>query len=441
MDGAWVAQALHSLADFFRAFHDLFMAVLVGKPRFFNHRASGMEGRRFADRDVSIKRVDDSLGISPAGNRAQGAPIYGRAAAAALMLAGAFAFFPAGPAVPQARVVNYYNWSDYEDPTVLDEFTKETGIRVRYDTFDSNDTLEAKLLAGQSGYDVVVPSAYFLARQIKAGIFQQLDKSKLPNSIYLWPEIAKQLAVYDPGNAYAVNYMWGTTGIGYNVKDAKRILGSDPVIDSWDYIFDPEKIAEFKDCGIHLLDSSDDIMSAGLHYLHLDPNTNDPADLQKVTDLLLKIRPDVRKFHSSEYLNALATGEICLVVGFSGDVKQAQKRAAEAKGGVEIAYSIPREGAQLWFDNLAIPKDAPHPQEALALIDYLIKPEVAAKNTNYVSYANGDLPSLFIDKSILDDRTIYPDAATMSKFYTIIAHDQKTQRLINRLWTRIKTGE
>jgi len=343
--------------------------------------------------------------------------------------------------MPQARVVNYYNWSDYEDPTVLDGFTKETGIAVRYDVFDSNDTLEAKLLAGQSGYDVVVPSAYFLARQIKAGIFQQLDKSKLPNLSYLWPEIAKQLAVYDPGNQYAVNYMWGTTGIGYNVKDTKRILGADAAIDSWDYIFDPEKNAKFKDCGIHLLDSSDDIMSAGLHYLHLDPNTSDPADLQKVTDLLLRIRPYVRKFHSSAYLNALATGEICLVVGFSGDVKQAQKRAAEAKGGVEIAYSIPKEGAQLWFDNLAIPKDAPHPQEALALINYLIKPEVAAKNTNYVSYANGDSPSQYIDKSILDDRTIYPDAATMAKFYTIIAHDQKTQRLINRLWTRIKTGE
>ena len=373
------------------------------------------------------------------GSRAQSAPA--RAAAATLMLAGAIALLSAGPAVPQSRVVNYYNWSDYEDPTVLDEFTKETGITVRYDTFDSNDTLEAKLLAGQSGYDVVVPSAYFLARQIKAGIFQQLDKAKLPNLTYVWPEIAKQLAVYDPGNQYAVNYMWGTTGIGYNVKDAKRILGTDPAIDSWDYIFDPEKIAKFKDCGIHLLDSSDDIMSAGLHYLHLDPNTSDPADLQKVTDQLLKIRPNVRKFHSSEYLNALATGEICLLVGFSGDVKQAQKRAAEAKGGVEIAYSIPKEGAQLWFDNLAIPRDAPHPQEALALINYLIKPEVAAKNTNYVSYANGDLPSQYIDKSILDDRTIYPDAATMTKFYTIIAHDQKTQRLINRLWTRIKTGE
>jgi putrescine transport system substrate-binding protein len=401
-----------------------------------------VEGRRFADRDVSASLVDDLPRVSAAArNRAQGVSDYARAAGAALVLACAFAFFPAEPAVPQARVVNYYNWSDYEDPTVLDEFTKETGIKVRYDTFDSNDTLEAKLLAGQSGYDVVVPSAYFLARQIKAGIFQQLDKSKLPNLIHLWPEISKQLAAYDPGNDYAVNYMWGTTGIGYNVTDAKRILGPDQTIDSWDYIFDPEKIAKFKDCGIHLLDSSDDIMSAGLHYLHLDPNTSDPDDLQKVTDLLLKIRPYVRKFHSSEYLNALATGEICLVVGFSGDVKQAQKRAAEAKGGVEIAYSIPKEGAQLWFDNLAIPKDAPHPQEALALINYLIKPEVAAKNTNYVSYANGDLPSQFIDKSILDDRTIYPDAATMSKFYTIIAHDQKTQRLINRLWTRIKTGE
>ncbi len=339
------------------------------------------------------------------------------------------------------RVVNYYNWSDYQDPTVLETFTKETGIAVRYDTFDSNDTLEAKLLAGQSGYDVVVPSAYFLARQIKAGIFRQLDKSKLPNLKYAWPEIAKQLALYDPGNQYAVNYMWGTTGIGYDVKAVKRILGPDGAIDSWEYIFNPEKIAKFKSCGIHLLDSSDDIMSAGLHYLHLDPNTSDPGDLNKVTDLLLKIRPYVRKFHSSEYLNALATGEICLVVGFSGDVKQAQKRAAEAKGGVEIGYSIPKEGAQLWFDNLAIPKDAPDPVEAHELINFLIRSDIAAKNTNYVSYANGDVPSDLIDKSIFDDRTVYPDAASMAKFYTIIAHDQKTQRLINRLWTRIKTGQ
>jgi putrescine transport system substrate-binding protein len=356
-------------------------------------------------------------------------------------LAGAIGALLALPAVPKERVVNYYNWSDYQDPTILDTFTKETGIKVRFDTFDSNDTLEAKLLAGASGYDVVVPSAYFLARQISAGIFQKLDKSKLRNLPAVWPEIANRLALYDSGNQYAIDYMWGTTGIGYNVKKVKAILEPDAVIDSWDDVFDSQKIAKFKDCGIHLLDSSDDIMSAGLHYLHLDPNTSNPDDLQKVTDLLLKIRPYVRKFHSSEYLNALATGEICFVVGFSGDVKQAQTRAAQAKGGIEIGYSIPKEGAQLWFDTLAVPKDAPDPQEAQELINFLIRPDIAAKNTNYVSYANGDTPTPMIDKAILDDKTVYPDADTMAKLYTIIAHDAKTQRLINRLWTKIKTGE
>jgi putrescine transport system substrate-binding protein len=361
-------------------------------------------------------------------------------------LAGAIGALLALPAVPKERVVNYYNWSDYQDPTILDTFTKETGIKVRFDTFDSNDTLEAKLLAGASGYDVVVPSAYFLARQISAGIFQKLDRSKLPNLSAVWPEIANRLALYDPGNQYAIDYMWGTTGIGYNVKKVRAILGPDAVIDSWDDVFNPQKIAKFKDCGIHLLDSSDDIMSAGLHYLGLDPNTSNPDDLQKVTDLLLKIRPYVRKFHSSEYLNALATGEICFVVGFSGDVKQAQTRAAQAssdggRGGIEIGYSIPKEGAQLWFDTLAIPKDAPDPQEAQELINFLIRSDIAAKNTNYVSYANGDTPTPMIDKAILDDKTVYPDADTMAKLYTITAHDAKTQRLINRLWTKIKTGE
>jgi putrescine transport system substrate-binding protein len=412
-----------------------------------------VEGRRPADRNVTTLGRSPLIpaqaadrcrsrraGWLPAGTGAN-AICYVLVLLLPLLLALPIVLFPGLAAAQKQRVVNYYNWSDYQDQTVLDEFTKETGITVRFDTFDSNDTLEAKLLAGQSGYDVVVPTAYFLSRQIKAGIFRRLDKAKLPNVKYAWPEITKQLAVYDPGNDYAVNYMWGTTGIGYNVKAVKRILGPDSVIDSWDYIFNPEKIAKFKNCGIHLLDSSDDIMSAGLHYLHLDPNSGDLGDLNKVTELLLKIRAYIRKFHSSEYLNALATGEICLVVGFSGDVKQAQKRAAEAKGGIDIGYSIPKEGAQLWFDNLAIPKDAPHPEEAHELINYLIRPDVAAKNTNYVSYANGDVPSDLIDKAIRDDPTVYPDAATMAKLYTIVAHDQKTQRLINRLWTRIKTGQ
>jgi len=260
--------------------------------------------------------------------------------------------FPGFAGAQKQRVVNYYNWSDYQDPTVLDAFTKETGIAIRYDTFDSNDTLEAKLLAGQSGYDVVVPSAYFLARQIKAGILRQLDKSKLPNLKYAWPEIAKQLALYDPGNQYAVNYMWGTTGIGYNVKAVKRILGPDGIIDSWDYIFNPEKIAKFKSCGIHLLDSSDDIMSAGLHYLHLDPNTSEPGDLNKVTDLLLKIRPYIRKFHSSEYLNALATGEIASWSAFpatSNRRKSApQRRKAASKSVTRSRRRVRSYGSTIW---------------------------------------------------------------------------------------------
>jgi putrescine transport system substrate-binding protein len=366
-------------------------------------------------------------------------PVYRRVVAILVAVLGGIGAVPAAAA--GERVVNFYNWSDYVEPTVFDEFTKETGIAVRYDTFDGNDTLEAKLFAGQSGYDVVVPTAYFLARQITAGLYRKLDKSKLPNLVNAWPEISDRLAHYDPGNQYAVNYMWGTTGLGYDKKIMRNILGPGTAIDSWSYVFDPEKIASFKDCGIDLLDSSDDVMSAGLHYLHLDPNSSDPGDLEKVTDLLVKIRPYVRKFHSLEYINALATGEICFALGFSGDVKQAQRRAAEAKAGIELGYAIPKEGAQLWFDNLAIPSDAPHVDAAHELINFLLRPEIAARNTNYVFYANGDRPSQFIDQAILDDRTIYPDAATMARLYTIFAHDQKTERLINRLWTRIKTGD
>jgi putrescine transport system substrate-binding protein len=344
-------------------------------------------------------------------------------------------------AAPAAdRVVNFFNWSDYIEPSVLADFTAATGIRVQYDTFDSNDILETKLLAGKSGYDVVVPTAYFLQRQIKAGVFQKLDKQKLPNLVNAWDEISRRLEVYDPGNQYAVNYMWGTVGIGYNIAKAKAALGGQP-IDSWDVLFKPELIAKFKDCGVYMLDSADDVLPAALHYLHLDPNSTGQADLEKAADLVAKVRPSVRKFHSSEYLNALATGDICLVLGFSGDVKQAQKRAAEAKNGVEIGYAIPRDGAQLWFDNVGIPKDAEHPDEAHALINYLLKPEVAAKNTTFIAYANGNAASRqFIDPAILNDRAIYPDAEMMARLYTISAHDQKAQRLMNRLWTRVKTG-
>jgi putrescine transport system substrate-binding protein len=236
--------------------------------------------------------------------------------------------------------------------------------------------------------------------------------------------------------------MWGTTGIGYNVKAARERLGADAVIDSWDVVFKPELLAKFKDCGVYMLDSPEDILPAALHYLGLNPNSTDQKDLEKAADLMMKIRPSVRKFHSSEYLNALAGGEICLVVGWSGDIKQSQKRAAEAKNGVEIGYAIPKEGAQMWFDNLAIPKDAPHPAEAHAFIDFLLRPKVAARNSNFVAYANGNLASQkFVDKAVLDDPGVYPDAATMSKLYTIDARGPREQRRINRVWTRIKTGQ
>src|ERR1700755_2545423 len=297
------------------------------------------------------------------------------------------------PAAAQERTVNFYNWSNYIAPGVLENFTKETGIKVIYDTFDANETLETRLLAGKSGYDVVVPTAYFLQRQITAHVFQKLDKAKLPNLANAWSTVTQRLATYDPGNLYAANYMWGTTGIGYNVKTVQKILGPDAKIDSWDIVFKPENLAKFTDCGVHMLDSADDIFPAALSYLGLDPNSTKQADLEKAADLVMKVRPFVRKFHSSEYLSALATGEICLVVGWSGDILQARSRAAEAKSEIAIGYAIPKEGAQMFFDNLAIPADARNVNEAHELINYLYRPEVAARNSDFLSYAHGNLAS------------------------------------------------
>jgi putrescine transport system substrate-binding protein len=357
-----------------------------------------------------------------------------------LAIAAALALLPSF-AGAEERTVNLYNWSNYMAPGVLDDFTRDTGIKVVYDTFDANETLETRLLAGKSGYDVVVPTAYFLQRQIAANVFLKLDKSKLPNLANAWPVVTKRLATYDPGNVYAANYMWGTTGVGYNVKAVQKILGPDSRIDSWDIVFKPENLAKFRDCGIHMLDSADDIFPAALGYLGLDPNSTKPADLAEATDLLIKIRPYVRKFHSSEYLSALASGEICFVVGWSGDIMQARSRAAEARNDIEIGYVIPKEGAQMFFDNLAIPADAKNIAEAYELINYLYRPDVAAKNSDFLSYANGNLASQkLIDPKILGDRNIYPDDATLGKLFVITARDPATQRVINRLWTRVKTG-
>jgi putrescine transport system substrate-binding protein len=363
--------------------------------------------------------------------------IYSVGLAAAIAALGALL----SQAQAQERVVNFYNWSNYMAPGVLEDFTKETGIKVVYDTFDANETLETRLLAGKSGYDVVVPTAYFLQRQVSANIFQKLDKSKLPNLANAWPEVTQRLAIYDRDNSFGVNYMWGTTGIGYNLKVVQKILGPDAKIDSWDVVFKPENLAKFRECGIHMLDSADDILPAALGYLGLDPNSTKQADLEKAADLVVKIRPYVRKFHSSEYLSALATGEICFVVGWSGDIMQARSRAAEAKNDIEIGYAIPKEGAQMFFDNLAIPADAKNVTEAYELINYLYRSEVAARNSDFLSYANGNLASQkLIDPKILNDKNIYPDEATLKKLFVITARDPATQRVINRLWTKVKTG-
>jgi len=356
-------------------------------------------------------------------------------------VAAAALFLCVAPVRAEDHTVNFYNWSNYVAPGVLEDFTKETGIKVVYDTFDANETLETRLLAGKSGYDVVVPTAYFLQRQIKAGVFQKLDKSKLPNLANAWPMVTARLTTYDPGNQYAANYMWGTTGIGYNIKTVEKILGPNAKIDSWEIAFKPESLARFKDCGIHMLDSPDDIFPAALNYLGLDPNSTKQADLEKAADIVGKIRPFVRKFHSSEYLSALATGEICLVLGWSGDIMQARSRAAEANNGIEIGYTIPKEGAQMFFDNMAIPADAKNVTEAYELINFLYRPEIAARNSNFLSYANGNLASQkFIDPKILGDKNIYPDDVTLAKLFVITARDPATQRIINRLWTRVKTG-
>lgn len=362
-----------------------------------------------------------------------------RNTALAVLVAGMTAF-SAGGAGAEDKVVNVYNWSDYIDPTILDDFTKETGIKVVYDVFDSNELVETKLLAGGSGYDVVVPTGPFLARQIQAGVFQKLDKAKLPNLVNVWPDIAERLAKYDPGNEYAVNYMWGTTGLGINVEKIKAIAADAPV-DSLKMIFDPQWAAKFKDCGITVLDAPDETFAIALNYMGKDPDSKDPADLEAAGELWKSVAPYIQKFNSSEYINALANGDICLALGWSGDILQAQSRAAEAKNGVTVEYHIPSEGTYMWFDNLAIPADAKNVDEAHAFINYLLKPEVIAKASNYVAYANGNLASQqFIDKAVLENPAVYPPAEVVKRLFTISPYDPKSQRVLTRVWTAVKTG-
>jgi putrescine transport system substrate-binding protein len=339
------------------------------------------------------------------------------------------------------KVLNVYNWSDYIDPTVLEEFTKKTGIKVNYDVFDSNPVLETKMLTGHTNYDIVVPSAPFLQRQISAGVFQKLDKSKLPNLKNLDPDMMKRIAVYDPDNEHSVPYMWVTSGPGYNVAKIKERLPDAPV-DSLRMIYDPKVVSKFQDCGVSMLDEASEVVGSVLIYLGKNPRSNSPEDLQAAENTLMAIRPFLRYMHSSRYIDDLANGETCLALGWSGDIKQARDRAREAGKGIEIDYRIPKEGTIMNFDMLAVPADAPHPQNAFEFINFLLEPEVAAKNTDLVKYANVNTASTpLLNEAVRNDPNIYPPADILAKLVPEPPRTSEYNRLLTRMWTRFKTGK
>jgi putrescine transport system substrate-binding protein len=340
-----------------------------------------------------------------------------------------------------ADEVRVYNWSDYIDEALLEKFETETGIDLIYDVFDSNEVLETKLLAGGSGYDVVVPSGTFLQRQITAGAFQKLDQSQLPNIGNMWGVINDRLKKYDPEGAYAINYMWGTTGIGVNINKVKEVLGEDAPVDSLALVLDPVNMEKLATCGVHFLDAPAEIIPATLAYIGEDPDSQDPDVIAKTEPVLSAIAPFVQKFHSSEYINALANGDICVAVGWSGDILQARDRAAEADNGVEIEYYAPKEGALMWFDNMAIPVDAPNPEAAHKFLNFIMDAQNMAAASNYVYYANGNEASQeFLAEDVIGDTAIYPDAATLDNLYTTSPYGPKVQRVVTRMWTKIKSG-
>ena len=348
----------------------------------------------------------------------------------------------AGAVAAQDNVVNVYNWSDYIAEDTIEKFEAATGIKVTYDVFDSNEVLEAKMLTGSSGYDVVVPTSDFLQRQVAAGAYQPLDKSKLPNLANMDADLMAGAAVYDADNEYATIYMWGTTGIGYNYGAIAERLGEDYEVSSWDLVFNPEIVSKLADCGVTMLDAPTEILPAAMNYLGLDPRSTDKADMEAGAALLETVRPYIRYFHSSQYINDLANGDICVSVGWSGDVFQALYRAEEVENGVEIGYVIPDEGALQWFDMMAIPVDAPHADNAHTFINFIMDAQITADITNYVWYANGNAASMpMVDEEIKSDPGIFPTEAASAKLWSSKVYDARTDRTVSRLWTKVKTGQ
>lgn len=357
------------------------------------------------------------------------------------MVAGALVF-SATAGAEEPKKLNVYNWADYIGETTIADFEKETGIDVTYDLYTGNEDLEAKLVIGGTGYDVVFPSSSFFARQIQIGLYQKLDKDQLPNLKNLDPEIMKILDKEgDPGNAYAIPYMWGTNGFTYNVKMIEERMPDAPV-DSLALIFDPAIAAKFADCGITFLDSPEDVLPLALAYMGKDPTSQKEEDITAAADMVMKVRPFIRQFDSQQYLNSLPNGENCISMSWSGDYATAATRAAEAGIDIELAYTIPKEGTNIWFDGMLIPSDAPHPQNAHLFLDYMMRPEVIAAATNYTYYANANVPAeQFVLPEILEDPAIYPDEETLKRGFPSVVRDQDLNRVITREWTRIKTGQ
>jgi putrescine transport system substrate-binding protein len=340
-----------------------------------------------------------------------------------------------------SKVVNLYIWSDYLAADTLSNFEKQTGIKVHVSYFDANETLETKLLAGSSGFDVVVPTASYFERQIKAGVYLPLDKSKLPNMRYLDGQLMSKVALHDPGNAHGVIYMWGTNGIGYNEKMITALMPKAP-LDSWRMVFDPAVASKVAKCGISVLDSPAEMMRAVYSYLGKDPNSQNPDDMAQADAVLTKIRPYIRNINSSEYIEALANGDICLAVGYNGDILQARDRAREAGKGIEIKYAVPKEGSILWFDMMAIPKDAPNPDNAYAFINYILTPRVIADISNFKRYADADAQAQsLLDPAVRDDPGIYPPKEQTAKLAVQLADSADQTRAITRVWQKFKTGQ
>ncbi len=350
---------------------------------------------------------------------------------------------PAAAQAPAAeeKVLNLYIWNDYLAEDTISNFEKETGIKVSVSNYGSNEELDSKLAPGNSGYDVVVPSASTYEREIKAGYYQKLDKSLLPNLKNMDPEIQARLALQDPGNQYAVLHMWGTTGIGYNEAKIRAAMKNAPT-DSWRLVFDPNVVKHFQKCGVAVLDSATEMFSMALSYLGKDPNSQNEADLNAAADALMKIRPYLRYIDTQRMITDLANGDICLAVGYSGDILQARDRAEENKTNQTITYYVPKEGSIIWFDSYLIPKDAPHPKNAHTFINYMLRPEVIAAVSNYTNYANGNAAATqFVNEDVKNDPGVYPPPEVRAKLTPDLADTEETTRIMTRNWTRFMTGK